>query len=206
MKCQSQSGFVCGGAPRPARMPRVGLRCDESTAESVERLAAGIHAILLLKAQAEARAECWEEMFRWAIGDGPLPVDEEAEIAAWAYLRAIADSHGPRVVAAYHARVARILTMRCPDDWTEPTMLWSDVVVRLEWAAKKRLAVRATKAALRALVADKVDVAVRNLVGALETIGVDVERGNALWRIEDKGEDALFAWIRTQTVGPRKAA
>ena len=201
MRCRpSQSGFTCSPRTRPARLPKIGLRCDESTAESIERIAVGIEALYVLRTRAQAESEIWEQMFRWAMGDGPLPVDEEAEHAAmvWYSLWVEDEQSDTRLFDAF-ARVRELSTSGLylvEVDLATSMMPWIEVCERLQWAAQKRIAVRATKAAMRALMLDQIEVSVRNLRGALDLLGA--ARGEALARVEDKGDDALYAWIRIQ--------
>jgi hypothetical protein len=124
----------------------------------------------------DAAIELFSALSKWALGDGPLPCDVEAERAAWQYLRAIAHTGSPELLRHYIGIVfprptkyhdpnhppeqpwpvhpLPLLSTRCPDAFedADPTMTWSEAIARLRMAAALRRSVGATREALRALV------------------------------------------------------
>jgi hypothetical protein len=140
------------------------------------------------------------ELLHWALGDGPLPIDEDAERAAWGYLRAIQCEWGYRASIPYwdlllprrtDTAVARtaatlggvatkgtivdtlgpLLTTRCPNGYEEPTMLWSEVLHRLREAAELRVAMGRIKEAMRRAMAGNRIGTIRALRGAVDVFG-----------------------------------
>jgi hypothetical protein len=138
--------------------------------------------------------ESQNELLHWALGDGPLPCDEEAERAAWGYLRALAIDGGYRAMMPYmrillpsraEVTVAKVhtmlgggapalgplLTTRCPREFEVPTMPWSEVLRRLRAAAELRVAVGRIKLALRRAMAGDRSGTIRALRGAVDVFG-----------------------------------
>lgn len=110
-------------------------------------------------------------MLEWAIGDGPLPVDEEAERAAWGYLRAIAIDAGLGAALPRLRVVLPLLTTRCPDAFEAPTMPWSEALRRLREAAELRRAMGRIKQAMRRAAAGNRIGTIRALRGAVDVFG-----------------------------------
>lgn len=111
------------------------------------------------------------QLLHWALGEGPLPVDEEAERAAWGYLWALAlDADGPPL-EPFLARVRPLLTSRCPDEFEVPTMPWSEAVRRLYAAAELRCTVQRIKQAMRRAFAGDRTGTIRALRGAVDAFG-----------------------------------
>jgi hypothetical protein len=115
--------------------------------------------------------EAQNELLHWAFGDGPLPCDEEAERAAWGYLRAVAVDGGLRASIPYLQRTKGLLTTRCPDVFEVPTMPWSEVLRRLRAAAELRVAVGRIKLALRRAMGGDRTGTIRALRGAVDVFG-----------------------------------
>ncbi len=122
-------------------------------------------------AKQQAIIEAQNELILYAFGDGPGPIDEEAERAAWAWLRVAVDAFGPVRAAPFFRRVKRLLTTRCPDYDVTITMRWGEVVERLRQAAELRASVgRMRQAMRRALHGDRVGT-IRALRGAVDVFG-----------------------------------
>lgn len=122
-------------------------------------------------AKQEVIVESLALLNEWALGVGPLPVDEEAERAAWGYLRAAVEALGVRGAAPFFVRVKGLLLTRCPDAFEEPTMPWSEAVRRLREAAELRVALGRIKlASRRALAGDRIGT-IRALRGAVDVFG-----------------------------------
>lgn len=115
--------------------------------------------------------EAQNELLHWALGEGPLPRDEEAERAAWGYLRALAVDGGLRVLMPRMRLVAPLLTTRCPDAFEVPTMLWSEALRRLRAAAELRVAMGRIKEAMRRAMAGNRVGTIRALRGAADAFG-----------------------------------
>jgi len=141
-------------------------------------------------AKQEAMIDALAMFGQWAIGEGPLPADEEAERVAWNYLRVIVDEWGIGVAEPYFNRLMpekgvtgipgagqpyvfgpQLLTTRCPDEFEPPTMLWSECLRRLNDAAELRVALGRIKLATRrALDGDRIGT-IRALRGAIDVFG-----------------------------------
>jgi hypothetical protein len=93
------------------------------------------------------------ELVTWALGDGPLPRDEAAELAACQWFSMwVEDDHGdPRLASAFR-RVRGLLV----DGLHEvaigvPALTWIETIARLEMAAAQRRAMGCAKETMRAL-------------------------------------------------------
>ncbi len=144
--------------------------------------------------------EAQNELLHWALGEGPLPCDEEAERAAWGYLRAIAHTGSPKLLRhymgivfprQYDTQVTRcaadmgavatkgtivdglgpLVTTRCPDAFEVPTMPWSEAIRQLREAAELRVAIGRIKEALRRAMAGNRTGTIRALRGAVDVFG-----------------------------------
>lgn len=122
-------------------------------------------------AKQQAIIEVQNELILYAFGDGPGPVDEEAERAAWAWLRVAVDAYGPIKAAPFFRRAKGLLTTRCPDYDVTITMRWNEAVERLRHAAELRASMgRMRQAMRRAMGGDRVG-AIRALRGAVDVFG-----------------------------------
>ena len=151
------------------------MRCrSEPRADAVTSPTKRSEALLVAREQIERQKiiiAFQSGLLSWALGDGPLPRDEEAERAAWGYLRALAIVGGLRALAPRYKLVKGLLTSRCPDEWQEPTMPWSEAVRRLRTAAEQRRAAGRIKEALRRAVSGDRLGTIRALRGALDVYG-----------------------------------
>ncbi len=176
MKCQRDihGGITCRATVRRyMRRPRCAVRCDERLEWYVERLATGIDALETMALRESARADFFEQAFAWAIGDGPLPVDDEAEYAAcvWFSIWLADDERSERLARAF-ARVQTMMTRElCEVPIDEPSLRWPEVVGRLHLAARMREAWRAVNAAQRAIVEGDALAAWDKLMTAADAIG-----------------------------------
>jgi hypothetical protein len=138
---------------------------------SPARLQSALELAYLEIHQQRVALEALSDLFEFAMGDGPLPRDAEAERAVWAYLVAALESHGWRVASELYGRVKGLLSTRCPSRWADPGMPWSVAVKRLQAAAELRRAMGRTKEALRrGACGDRVGM-IRALRGAVDVFG-----------------------------------
>lgn len=122
-------------------------------------------------AKQQAIIEAQNELILYAFSDGPGPIDEEAERAAWGWLRVAVDAFGPIKAAPFFRRVKGLLTTRCPDHDVTITMQWSEAVRRLRQASELRASVgRMRQAMRRAMGGDRVGT-IRALRGAVDVFG-----------------------------------
>ena len=133
-------------------------------------------------AKQQAIIEAQNELLLYAFGDGPGPIDEEAERAAWGWLRVAVDAFGPIKAAPFFRRVKGLLATRCPtapfsngtytkDAYNVPTMRWAEAVRRLREAAELRASIgRMRQAMRRAMGGDRVGT-IRALRGAVDVFG-----------------------------------
>lgn len=122
-------------------------------------------------AKQQAIIEAQNELILYAFSDGPGPIDEEAERAAWGWLRVAVDAFGPIKAAPFFRRVKGLLTTRCPDHDVAITMQWAEAVRRLRQAAGLRASVgRMRQAMRRAMAGDRVGT-IRALRGAVDVFG-----------------------------------
>lgn len=165
--------------PQRMREPAIGLRCDETTRETIERIVVGIDALSTVLYRERARADFYEQALKWALGEGPSPRDVEAQDAALAYLYA-ASLDGYAVMHPLLDRIVPLLVMpwrHCSaDTWREPTMAWSEAVGRLEVAWAMRRAWRHVHAAQRRIVEGDAVAAVGALRKAMAAIGAGLDR------------------------------
>ena len=159
-----------------------------------------LHEALLIAreqiAKQQAIIEAQNELILYAFGDGPGPIDEEAERAAWGWLRVAVDTFGPSKSAPFFRRVKGLLTTRCTDQDAAITMQWAEAVGRLRQAAELRASVgRMRQAMRRAMGGDRVGT-IRALRGAVDVFGEP--RASApvelQWRIAElEAEERLYA-------------
>ncbi len=115
--------------------------------------------------------EAQNELLHWALGEGPLPCDEEAERAAWGYLRATCFEYGLSVTLPYFKLMRGLLTSRCPDEFEVPTMPWSEALRRLREATELRVSMGRIKEALRRAMMGNRTGTIRALRGAVDVFG-----------------------------------
>jgi len=171
--------------------PKIGLRCDESTRETVERIAVGIDALVTVAQRERARADFFEQALQWALGEGPLPRDVEAERAALAYLYALSlDGFGSFWLRFRHVAPLFAVPIKWPtaQTWREPALAWSEAVARLEVAAALRQAWRHVHEAQRRIVDGDAVAASRALRVAMATIGAGLDR-----QAETRGWSSVWA-------------
>ena len=147
-------------------------------------------------AKQQAIIEAQNALILYAYGDGPGPIDEEAERAAWGWLRVAVDAFGPIRSAPFFRRVKGLLTTRCPDHGVTITIQWAEAIRRLREAAELRASVgRMRQAMRRAMGGDRVGT-IRALRGAVDVFGEP--RASApvelQWRIAElEVEERLYA-------------
>jgi hypothetical protein len=175
MNCPNDinGGITCRATVRRMyRRPKVAIRCDETIEWWTERLAVGIEALGTKMIRESARADFYETALKWALGDGPLPIDEEAEYAAclW-YSIWLADDDADERLAESFARIRPFMTNALVEVPLEaPTMRWSEVVGRLALAVSMRHAWKFVNDAQRAIVEGNAIMALDKLEDAARCI------------------------------------
>lgn len=157
---------------RYMRRPKVAIRCDETAEWWTERLAVGIEALEVVAQRERARADFFEQALKWAVGEGPLPMDEEAEYDAclW-YSWWIADGECDERLAGAFLHIRHLLVTELHEvPLEEPALRWSEVVGRLWLAARMREAWGHVNRAQRAIVEGNAVGAVNALQNAAERI------------------------------------
>ena len=123
-------------------------------------------------AKQQAIIEAQNELILYAFSDGPPgPIDEEAERAAWGWLRVAVDAFGPIKAAPFFRRVKGLFMTRCPDHDVTITMQWSEAVRRLRQASELRASVGRMRQAMRRAMGGERVGTIRALRGAVDVFG-----------------------------------
>ena len=178
MTCSTvpKAGFTCQ-SPWPHRPNACDWRpAVELHGEDRARLLSTIRACADVITKQKATIEALSLLSQWALGEGPLPCDEQAEEAyvwiRYAWLEA-PPAGGDDVVARALRRVEKLLSRPVDDipvkaDSSRP---WHEVIARLEKAAELRVALGRIKLATRrALDGDRLGT-IRALRGAVDVFG-----------------------------------
>lgn len=166
-------GITCQATVRRCmRRPKVAVRCDETTEWWTERLAVGIEALGATMVRESARADFYEQAFKWAMGQDGLPVDQDAEWAAcvWFGIWVRDDEQDARLAAAFE-RIRPLMVNKLREvPYEEPALRWPEAVGRLWLAARMREAWPLVNVAQRAIVEGNALMALDKLQDAAESI------------------------------------
>jgi hypothetical protein len=138
----------------------------------IERLGVGIEALEVVAHRERARADFYEEALKWALGEGGLPVDKNAEWAAcvWYSIWLRDDEQDVRLAASFE-RIRRLMVNELREvPHEELSLRWAEVVGRLWLAYRLRVAWQRTNRAQRAIVEGNVDAALDSLEDASRAI------------------------------------